>query len=93
MRDLQALHAACPDTLFVLLGSISTKKYMAPLSSALGDRLRYPETFIGRGDMSRGGLMLRCVRTGCELDYIAFDGKVPRGKRPPRLGETDSREF
>lgn len=85
IRDLEALHAASPETLFILLGSISTKKYMEPLYSILGDRLRYPETFVGRGDMSRGGLMLRCVRSGCELEYVRYDGSVPRGKRPARL--------
>jgi hypothetical protein len=25
---------------------------------------------VGRGDMSRGGLMLRCARAGIGLDYV-----------------------
>ncbi|MGH7476643.1 MAG: hypothetical protein ACRELD_10165 [Longimicrobiales bacterium] len=76
---------APPDTQFVLLGSIATGKYIDVLHALLGDRLRFPAAFIGRGDMSRGGLLLRCVREGRELDYIGVDGAVRRGRRPPRL--------
>ena len=35
--------------------------------------------------MSRGGLMLRCVDNGLELDYVPIAGAVRQGKRPPRL--------
>jgi hypothetical protein len=35
--------------------------------------------------MSRGGLLLRSVRQGVELDYIPVAGAVRRGPRPPRL--------
>jgi hypothetical protein len=51
----------------------------------LGARLLFPETFVGRGDMSRGGLMLRAARSGEELSYIPIEGAVVRGKRPPKL--------
>lgn len=53
----------------VLLGSIATSKYTEVLRAALGDRLRFPLSFVGRGDMSRGSLMLRCARAGLELEY------------------------
>ncbi len=53
----------------VLLGSIATPKYLEPLRGVLGPRLRYPREFIGRGDMSRGALMLRCAAEGRELTY------------------------
>jgi len=52
----------------VLLGSIATRKYLDPLS-VLGARLRFPEEFVGRGDMSRGALLLRCAAEGRELHY------------------------
>jgi hypothetical protein len=45
----------------------------------------FPEAFVGRGDMSRGGLLLRAARAGTELDYIPVQGAVRRGKRPPKL--------
>src|SRR4051794_29634697 len=45
----------------VLLGSIATPKYVDVLLSIFGDQLLFPAEFVGRGDMSRGGLMLRCV--------------------------------
>lgn len=55
----------------VLLGSIATRKYLQPLRDILGARLCVPEDFIGRGDMSRGALMLRCAAERRELSYIA----------------------
>ena len=54
----------------VLLGSVATGKYLKLLNPILGRQLRFPAEFIGRGDMSRGGLMLRCVKDHRELDYI-----------------------
>jgi len=69
----------------VLLGSIATAKYVEPLLTVLGERLRFPADFVGRGDMSRGGLLLRCVRAGTELTYVGVRDAVRRGPRPPRL--------
>jgi hypothetical protein len=69
----------------VLLGSIATGKYVDPLLAVLGERLRFPADFVGRGDMSRGGLLLRCARAGAELAYIGVRDAVRRGPRPPRL--------
>ena len=69
----------------VLLGSIASGKYVDILGEAFGDRLRFPEDFVGRGDMSRGGLLLRCVREGRELAYRPGAGGKLHGKRPPKL--------
>jgi hypothetical protein len=69
----------------VLLGSIATPKYVEPLQAVLGERLVFPAEFVGRGDMSRGGLMLRCVRGGTQLSYIPVGTAVRRGSRPPKL--------
>jgi hypothetical protein len=69
----------------VLLGSIATAKYADVLLDALGERLLFPPEFVGRGDMSRGGLLLRCVRGGTELQYAPLRGAVRHGPRPPRL--------
>src|SRR5262249_61682550 len=43
----------------VLLGSIATGKYVDPLLAVLGERLRFPADFVGPGDMSPRGLLLR----------------------------------
>jgi hypothetical protein len=69
----------------ILLGSIATGKYVNVLLASFGDRLRFPADFVGRGDMSRGGLMLRCAADRQELSYIAVAGAIVNGKRPPRL--------
>ena len=74
-----------PDGEVVLLGSIATGKYVEPLLAVLGERLRFPADFVGRGDMSRGGLLLRCARAGTELTYVGVRDAVRRGPRPPRL--------
>jgi len=69
----------------VLLGSIATGKYADIFLDALGGRLLFPPSFVGRGDMSRGGLLLRSVRSGTELEYAPLRGAVRHGARPPRL--------
>jgi hypothetical protein len=69
----------------VLLGSVATPKYVDVLVGIFGDRLRFPLDFVGRGDMSRGGLLLRKAREGVELDYAPVLGAVLHGARPPRL--------
>jgi hypothetical protein len=85
-REAAALEReAGPDCDVVLLGSVATAKYVDPLLAVFGDRLLFPEEFAGRGDMSRGGLMLRCARDGLELNYVAVAGAKRRGPRPPRL--------
>ena len=85
-RDaLQLATALDPGAEVILLGSVATGKYVEPLTEALGDRLRFPGDFVGRGDMSRGGLLLRCVREGRQLDYVPVAGASRRGRRPARL--------
>jgi hypothetical protein len=76
---------AGPECLYVLLGSIASAKYAGPLLEAFGDRLEFPVDFVGRGDMSRGGLMLRCASSGIELSYAPVRGAVRHGARPPKL--------
>ena len=76
---------AGPTCSYVLLGSIASGKYTVPLLKIFGERLLFPPDFVGRGDMSRGGLMLRCARSGIELPYVPVQGAVRHGVRPPRL--------
>lgn len=86
VRGARALdRAAGPDCEVVLLGSIASGKYVELLLPIFGDRLLFPPDFVGRGDMSRGGLMLRCVTADLELPYVPVRGAVRHGARPPRL--------
>ena len=78
-RDLAPEHPV------VLLGSIASDKYVEPLLEVFGERLLFPRTFVGRGDMSRGGLMLRRVESGEELEYVPAIDADRTGQRPPRL--------
>lgn len=86
VRSARALDgAAGPACDVVLLGSIATPKYVDALVEVFGDRLRFPIAFVGRGDMSRGGLLLRQAADRVELDYAPVRGTTRRGPRPPRL--------
>jgi len=86
-RDLHSLVARTgDDARMVLLGSIATGKYVEVLTETLGSRLHFPPSFIGRGDMSRGGLLLRHAASGEELEYAPLDPATKRtGARPPKL--------
>ena len=55
------------------------------LLEIFGGQLRFPVEFVGRGDMSRGGLLLRTAASGCELEYAPIAGAVLHGVRPPKL--------
>ncbi len=86
LRDAKKLRKALPrDAQVVLLGSIATGKYVDVLVENFGTRLVFPGDFVGRGDMSRGGLLLRCAVDRKELAYIPVAGAVRHGKRPPKL--------
>lgn len=85
-RDAALVNALCgDDARIVLLGSIATGKYIDTLLQVFGTRLVFPDSFVGRGDMSRGGLLLRAVRTGDELSYVPIYNAVLHGPRPPKL--------
>jgi hypothetical protein len=83
-RDAELLAGHYTGTV-VLLGSIATGKYVDTLLGVFGDRLVFPAVFVGRGDMSRGGLMLRAARSGEELAYCPVAGAKRHGSRPAKL--------
>lgn len=85
-RDLRRLvRRLTPACEVVLLGSVATGKYVSILIEILRERIQFPAEFVGRGDMSRGGLLLRCAVDRTELAYIPVHGAVRKGKRPPKL--------
>ncbi len=86
LRDAQALRTIAGDRCrIVLLGSVASSRYVEPLLGVFESRLYFPPAFVGRGDMSRGGLLLRCVEEHRELEYAPVSGAVRHGPRPPRL--------
>lgn len=87
-RDARALcESVDADCRFVLLGSIATGKYVGPLLDTLGERLLFPAEFVGRGDMSRGALLLRCAREGHELEYVPVTSSRRTGRRARRVAD------
>jgi hypothetical protein len=73
------------DCRVVLLGSIATDKYVNVLAPIFKRHLHYPKLFSGRGDMSRGALMLQASRTGQELEYAPVLSKLSCTVRQPKL--------
>ena len=76
---------ACMDVTAASRGSIASSRYVEPLLKIFGERLLFPPAFIGRGDMSRGGLLLRKAVEGLELEYVPVAGATRHGSRPPKL--------
>jgi hypothetical protein len=86
LRDLRRLHTAAGHRCEpVFLGSVATGKYLDLLTEVFQERLLFPPDFVGRGDLSRGGLLLRSARAGRELEYSQVLGAARHGPRPPRL--------
>ncbi len=91
-RDARSLAAQIGSPVeAILLGSIATRKYRDVLLDVFGDQLLFPGDFVGRGDMSRGGLLLRAARADRELAYITVRGAVLKGKRAPRISDMKQR--
>jgi hypothetical protein len=68
----------------ILLGSVATPKYITPILEVFGERLLFPREFVGRGDMSRGSMLLRCCAEGSELEYIPAEKMRTADARPPK---------
>ncbi len=60
----------------ILLGSIASSRYLDLLTTIFGEQLQFPADFVGRGDMSRGALMLRQAVEGQELRYVKALGAI-----------------
>jgi hypothetical protein len=87
-RDATALARQLkPGGTAILLGSVATAKYRSVLLDVFGEHLVFPREFVGRGDMSRGGLLLRAAREETELDYLPVQGAILTGKRARRLAD------
>lgn len=73
------------NTDIVLLGSVATTKYIAPLQEVFGERVFFPRDFLGLGDMSRGSILLRCCAHGSELPYQPVQTILPMKLRSSSL--------
>jgi hypothetical protein len=82
--DLARL-AAIPELELILLGSVATGKYVDVLLNVVAERLFFPPDFVGRGDMSRGALLLRAAREDSELAYAPVAGAIRHATRPRKL--------
>lgn len=76
-----------PSTEVILLGSVATLKYVEPLLEIFGQRLLFPAEFAGRGNMSRGSLLLRPSSEGHPLKHVSVARAVRHGKQTPKTGD------
>lgn len=74
----------------VLLGSVATGKYVDVLLPILGDRLVFPQEFLGHGDMARGGMLLKRAAAGVELTYIPASHPSRLGSRARKASSADA---
>ncbi|HEY6088895.1 MAG TPA: hypothetical protein VD771_03810 [Gemmatimonadaceae bacterium] len=73
----------------VLLGSVATGKYVDVLLPIFGDRLVFPQEFIGHGDMARGGMLLQRVASRTELSYIPVSHPSRAGARAKKKARAE----
>jgi hypothetical protein len=86
VQSALALASASPSGCsIVLLGSVASGKYTDHLLPVFGKNLQFPLEFVGRGDMSRGGLLLRSAAANQMLNHVPIAGALLKGKRPPKL--------
>jgi hypothetical protein len=87
-RTALAISNASPsDCSIILLGSVASGKYTGHLLPIFGRKLHFPLEFVGRGDMSRGGLLLRSATANQMLNHVPIGGALLKGKRPPKLAK------
>ena len=67
---------------------MATRKYADTLLPFLGERLLFPADFAGRGDMSRGALLLHSVATNKELRYLPISRarQIDHCRNPKKIG-------
>lgn len=92
-RDARRLASRTGHGPVILLGSIATPKYRHVLLDVFGERLFFPIDFVGRGDMSRGALLLRATEANEELSYASVRDAVFTGKRAARVTEINLRKL
>lgn len=64
----------------VFMGSVASGKYTDIIEPAFGERLLFPLELVGRGQLSRGALLFRCVKEDRELEYALMSELVDRGR-------------
>jgi len=74
----------------VLLGSVATGKYVDVLEPIFGERLIFPQEFLGHGDMARGGMLLKRAESGVELTYIPVSSPSRLGTRATKKARAEA---
>jgi hypothetical protein len=73
----------------VLLGSVATGKYVDVLAPIFGNRLVFPGEFLGRGDMSRGAMLLQHAASGIQLTYVPVSDPSRLGVKPTKKARVE----
>lgn len=73
----------------VLLGSVATGKYVDVLLPIFGNRLVFPQEFLGHGDMARGAMLLQSAESGTELTCISVSDPSRLGPRATKKARAE----
>ena len=79
-----------PKCQVVLLGSVATGKYVDVLLPIFGNRLVFPQEFLGHGDMARGGLLLKRSAAAVELTYLPVSDPARLGSRSTKKARAEA---
>ena len=85
LRDVQALVASASSTRASCCSAASLRQVRRAAAAGVRERLLFPADFVGRGDMSRGGLCCAPRAKASELDYLPVLGATRHGPRAARL--------
>jgi len=77
----------------VLLGSVATGKYVDVLEPIFGERLLFPDEFLGHGDMARGSMLLTRAAAGLDMTYlpVSHPTRLETRARKKARAELDAR--
>ena len=78
-----------PKCQVVLLGSVATGKYIDVLAPIFGNRLVFPQEFLGHGDMARGAMLLQRAASGIELIYLPVTDPSRLGPKPTKKARAE----
>jgi len=78
-----------PKCQVVLLGSVATGKYIDVLAPIFGNRLVFPQEFLGHGDMARGAMLLQRAASGIELTYLPVTDPSRLGPKPTKKARAE----
>jgi hypothetical protein len=68
---------------------VATGKYVDVLAPIFGNRLVFPQEFLGHGDMARGAMLLQRAASGIQLTYVPVTDQSRLGPKPTKKARAE----